>query len=152
MTLLINGPLLAPLMTWLKLNTISTVKKQVGWAGWLGWCGVVEGHTPQPVRGGGGGGAYRSVHQGWRSLPLGGAILGKGPSGEEGPEDKTGPPLCPPSPPQIRSKTKQALLQYTDSVIDELRGQGAEMMRGVDWAAVEAYVDLKRTLDKVRDW
>ena len=24
------------------------------------------------------------------------------------------------------------------------------MMRGVDWAAVEAYVDLKRTLDKVR--
>ena len=30
MTLLINGPLLAPLMTWLKLNTISTVKKQVG--------------------------------------------------------------------------------------------------------------------------
>ena len=50
---------------------------------------------------------------------------------------------------QIRVKTKQALLQYTDSVIDDLRGQGAEMMRGVDWAAVEAYVDLKRTLNKV---
>jgi len=29
MTLLINGPLLTPLMTWLKLNNISSVKKQV---------------------------------------------------------------------------------------------------------------------------
>jgi hypothetical protein len=35
-------------------------------------------------------------------------------------------------------------------VIQELRGQGAEMMRGVDWCAVEAYVDLKHTLEKVK--
>ena len=58
MTLLINGPLLAPLMTWLKLNTISTVKKQVGWARWLAW---VEQQGP-PL----GGGAYPWVDQRWR--------------------------------------------------------------------------------------
>ena len=59
--------------------------------------------------------------------------------------------ICPPFfLAQIRVKTKQALLQYTDSVIKELREQGTEMMRGVDWAAVEAYVDLRKTLNKVR--
>ena len=35
-------------------------------------------------------------------------------------------------------------------MIKELREQGTEMMRGVDWAAVEAYVDLRKTLNKVR--
>ncbi|KAG1664314.1 hypothetical protein FOA52_005712 [Chlamydomonas sp. UWO 241] len=47
---------------------------------------------------------------------------------------------------QVRCKTKLALLAYTDSVIEELRGQGAEMMRGVDWRAVADYVSLEDTL------
>ena len=50
---------------------------------------------------------------------------------------------------QIRSRTKQAVRQYTNAVIQDLKGQSTEIMRGVDWSAVAAYVDLTTTLEKV---
>lgn len=49
---------------------------------------------------------------------------------------------------QVRSKAKAALLRYSKATLAALRGDTDEMLRGVDWAAVETFTDLGQELDK----
>ena len=47
---------------------------------------------------------------------------------------------------RMRGKAARALLRYTRTAIADLQHDEDEMLRGVDWAAVEGFTDLRRHL------
>lgn len=50
---------------------------------------------------------------------------------------------------QIRSRARDALLNFTTAALEELRnGAGDGALRGADWSAVERFVEMEQTLDR----